>query len=88
MRDVVVLIYHDDILVIGFGSFRVKLEADAIVQLLQSEGALVSPKSTLTPLNCIDLIGKQFCFGEGVMAGSTTKWWALVAQRLLFSVSY
>ena len=82
VRNVVVLIYYDDILVIDFGSFRVKSAADAIVALLQSEGALVSPKSKLTPLNCIDWIGKQFLFGEEVISGSTTKWPALLAREL------
>ena len=73
---------------ISFGNYRGKPAADAIVAPVISEGALVSPKSKLTPLNCIDWIGKQFRFGEGVISGSTTKWSALLAWWLLFSVSY
>ena len=88
VRDIVVLVYYDDILVIGFGNARVQPPADAIVALLISEGALVSPKSKLAPLSCIDWIGKQFRFGEGIISGSTTKWSALLARWLLFSVSY
>ena len=38
MREIVVLIYYDDMLVIGFGSFRVKPAADAIVALCISKG--------------------------------------------------
>ena len=53
-RDVVVLIYYDDILVLGFGSRRVQLAADAIVRVLVAEGAIVSPKSKLTPFFEID----------------------------------
>ena len=88
VRDVVILVYHDDILVIGFGNGHVQLAADAIVTLLISAGALVTPKSILPPLNSIDWIGKQFRFGEGVISSSRNKWSALLARWLLFSMSY
>ena len=88
VRDVIVLIYYDDILVIGFGASRLQPAANAIVDILVSEGALVSPKSKMIPLDCIDWIGKQFRFGEGVITGSTNKWSALPARWLLFSVGH
>ena len=46
----------------------------------------MSPKSKLTPLESIEWIGKQFCFREGVMAGSRAKWASLFARWLLFAV--
>ena len=67
MRDVVVFVYHDDILVIGWGNCCVKPAADTIVALLILDGALVSPNTILTPLICVDRIFKQFRFGEGVI---------------------
>ena len=88
VRDVFVLVYYDDIPVIRFKNPRVKPAADAIIALLISEGALVSPKSKLTPLSCIQWIGKQFRFGEGVISRSTNKWSALLARWLLIAVSH
>ena len=79
--------YYDNIPVLGFGTAWVQPVANAVVDLLVSEGALVCPKSKLTPLDCIDWIGKQFRFGEAVTR-STNKWVALLARWLLFGVGH
>ena len=85
-EDVVLLLYYDDILVLGFGAGRIQPAADAIVRVLVVEGAIVSPKSKLMPLD--DWIGKIFCFRQGMIQGSHAKWATLLARLLVFSVGY
>ena len=83
VREVIGVIYYDDILIIRFGADHVQPAANTIVTILVSKGALVSSMSKMTPLDCIDWIGKQFRFGEGVITASTNKWSALLARWLL-----
>ena len=82
-----------DIMVIAFGAGRLQRAANAIADILVWEGALVSPKSKLTPVDCVDWIGKQFKFGAGPtvlwmiirwfykMFATSTGGWGLSAQN-------
>ena len=62
--EVIVIQYVDDILIMGPSQEGVDRATRDIVQLLESEGWLVSPKSVTTPQSNLSWMGKEIKTGE------------------------
>ena len=57
---VLVLVYLDDVLMLGYGKSWVSEQAAKIANHMCASGAIVSPKSTLDAVEVIAWIGKIF----------------------------
>ena len=80
VEGVLVLVYLDDVFVIGYGRQWVSVQAGMVASRLREEGAIVSPKSTLEAVIGLAWIGKFFDFHETTVSTSQGNWHALVAR--------
>ena len=62
VEGVLVLVYLDDVFVIGYGRKWVSMQAGVVASRLREEGAIVSPKSTLEAAVGLAWMGKFFDF--------------------------
>ena len=60
VEGVLVVVYMDDVFVIGYGTKWVSVQAGIIASRLGEMGAIVSPKSTLEAITGLAWIGKFF----------------------------
>ena len=59
LSGVLVLVYLDDVLVVGRGRARVREQTAKAAEALRRAGAVVSPKSTLEPVQRLVWLGKD-----------------------------
>ena len=83
---VLVLIYMDDVLIVGRGKGRVREKAMREVQALRAAGGVISPKSTLGPVPRVVWLGKDVDLGGGSLRTAGKAWEALLAHWLRLSV--
>ena len=83
--EVLVLIYIEDVLIVGRGKGRVRGQAMRAVQALRAAGGVI--KSTLEPVARPVWLGKDVDFGGGSLRTAGNEWEALLAHRLRLSVS-
>ena len=83
---VLILIYIEDVLIVGRGKGRVRGQAMRAVQALRAADGVISPKSTLEPVTRLVWLGKDVDLGGGSlrMAGNASE--ALLAHWLRLSV--
>ena len=81
-----VLIYIDDVLIVGRGKGRVRGQAMRAVQALRAAGGVISPKSTLEPVTRLVSLGKDVDLGGGSLRTAGNAWEALLAHWLRLSV--
>ena len=77
---VLVLIYIDDVLIVGRGRARVGEQAMRAVQALRAAGGVISPKSTLEPFTRLVWLWKDVDLGGGSLRTAGNAWEALVAH--------
>ena len=79
---VLVLIYIDDVLIVGRDKGRVRGQAMRAFQALRAAGGVISPKSTLEPVTRLVLLGKDVDLSGGSLrtAGNASE--ALLAHWL------
>ena len=65
LSGVLVLIYLDDVLVVGRGRARVRKQTARGAEALRRAGAVVSPKGTLEPVQRLVWLGKDIDLGGG-----------------------
>ena len=80
VEGVLVLVYPDDVFVIGYGRKWVSVQAGIIASRLREAGAIVSPKSTLEAVTGLAWIGKFFDFHEATVCRARGSWHALMAR--------
>ena len=83
---VLVLIYIDDVLIVGRGKARVREQAMRAVQALRAAGGVISPKSTLEPVTRLVWLGKDVDLGWGSLRTAGNAWEALLAHWLRLSI--
>ena len=83
---VLVLIYIDDVLIVGRGKARVRKQARRAMEALRAAGGVISPKSTLEPVTRLVWLGKDVDLGGGSLRTAGSTWEALVAHWLRLSV--
>ena len=83
---VLVLIYLDDVLVVGRGRARVREQTARAAEALRRAGAVVSPKSTLEPVQRLVWLGKDIDLQGGEVRTAGNAWEALFAHWLRLSV--
>ena len=83
---VLVLIYIDDLLIVGQGKGRVRGQAMRAVEALRAAGGVISPKSTLEPVTRLVWLGKDVDLGGGSLRAERNAWEALLAHWLRLSV--
>ena len=83
---VLVLIYIDDVLIVGDGKWRVRGQAMHAVQALRAAGGVISPKNTLEPVTRLVWLGKDVDLGGGSLRTAGNAWEALLAHWLRLSV--
>ena len=83
---VFVLIYIDDVLIVGRGRARVREQAMRAVQALRAAGGVISPKSTLEPVTRLVWLGEDVDLGGGSLRTAGNAWEALLAHWLRLSV--
>ena len=77
---VLVLVYLDDVLVLGYGKGWLGGQAAKIADHMRACGAIVSPKSTLDAVTGIAWIGKSFDLQNGAVSTAKGNWQALLAR--------
>ena len=65
---VLVLIYIDDVLIVGRGKGRVCEQAARAVHVLRAAGGIISPKSTLEPVTRLVWLGKDVDLSGGSLS--------------------
>ena len=80
VEGVLVLVYLDDVFVIGYGRRWVSMQASVVASRLREEGAIVRPKSTLEAVTGLAWIGKFFDFQEATVSTARGNWHALMAR--------
>ena len=83
---VVVMVYLDDILVVGRGKTNSCEQAASLVLHLRRERAVVSIKSTLEPTRRLVWEGKVVDFDTGVLSTAGAAWESLLAHRWRLAV--
>ena len=83
---VLVLIYIDDVLIVGRGRARVRDQAMRAVQALRAAGGVMSPESTLEPVTRLVWLGKDVDLGGQSVRTAEKSWEALLAHWLRLSV--
>ena len=81
---VLVLIYIDNLLIVGRGKGRVRGQAMRAVQGLRAAGGIIGPKSTLELVTRLVWLGKDVDLSGGSLPGNA--WEALLAHWLRLSV--
>ena len=81
VEGVLVLVYLDDVFVIGYCREWVSVQAEIVASRLREEGAIVSPKSTLEAVTGLAWIGKFFDFHKATVSIARGNWHALMARR-------
>ena len=71
---VVVMVYLDDVLVVGWGTENTRSQSAALVLHLCREGALVSVKATLEPTRGLVWLGKMVDLDSGVLSMVGAAW--------------
>ena len=84
---VLVLIYIDDVLIMGRGRARVREQAMRAVQAFRAAREVISPKSTMERVTRLVLLGKDVDLGGGSMRTAGNAWDALVAHWLRLSLA-
>ena len=79
---VLVLIYIDNVLIVGRGKGHVRGQAMRAVQALRAVGGVISPKSTLEPVTRLVWLGKDVDMGGGSLQTAGNAWEALLAHWL------
>ena len=77
---VLVLIYIDDVLIVGRGKGRVRGHTMRAVQVLRAAGGVISPTSTLEPVTRLVWLGKDVDLGGGNLWTAGNAWEALLAH--------
>ena len=77
---VLVLIYIDNVLIVGHGKARVREEALRAVEVLRVAAGVISPKSTLEPVPRLVWLGKDVDLGGGSLRNTGNAWEALLAH--------
>ena len=80
VEGVLVLVYLDNVFVIGYGRKWVSAQARVIASHLREAGAIVTPKSTPEAVTGLVWIGKFFDFREATVSTARGNWHALVAR--------
>ena len=80
-----VLIYIDNVLIVGRGKGRAQEHAMGAVQAWRARGGVISPKSTLEPVTRLVWLGKDVDLG-GSLRTAGNAWEALLAHWLRLSV--
>ena len=83
---VLVLIYIDDVLIVGRGKGHVRGHAMCAVQALRAAGGVISPKSTLEPVARLVWLEKDVDLTGGSLRTARNAWEALLAHWLRLSV--
>ena len=86
LAGVLVLIYIDDVLIVGRGKGRVLGQAMRAVQALCAAGGVISAKSTFEPVTRLVWLGKDVDLGGGSLRTAGNAWEALLAHWLRLSV--
>ena len=86
LSGVLVLIYLDDVLVVGRGRARVREQTAKAAEALRRAGAVVSPKSTLEPVQRLVWLGKDIDLQGGEVRTAGNAWETLFAHWLRLSV--
>ena len=86
LSGVLVLIYLDDVLVVGRGRARVRTQTARATEALRRAGAVVSPKTTLEPVQRLVWLGKDIDLKGGEVRTAGNAWEALFAHWLRLSV--
>ena len=86
LSGVLVLIYLVDVLVVGRGRARVREQTAKATEALRRAGAVVSPKSTLEPVQRLVWLGKDIDLKGGGVRTAGNAWEALFAHWLRLSV--
>ena len=86
MVGVLVLIYIDDVHIVGRGKGHVRGQAMRAVHALRAAGGVISPKSTLEPVTRLVWLGKDVDLGGGSLRTAGNAWEALLAHWLRLSV--
>ena len=86
LSGVLVLVYLDDVLVVGRGRARVREQTAKATEALRRAGAVVSPKSTLEPVQRLVWLGKDIDLKGGEVRTAGNAWEALFAHWLRLSV--
>ena len=81
-----VLLYMDDVLIVGWGKARVCEQALRAVEALRAAGGVISPKSTLEPVTRLVRLGQDVDLGEGSLRTAGNAWEAVLAHWLRLSV--
>ena len=79
---VLVLMYIDDVLIVGRGKGHVRGQAMRAVQALRAAGGVISPKSTLEPVTRLVWLGKDVDLSGGSLRTAVNAWEALLAHCL------
>ena len=80
VQGVLVLVYLDDVFIIGYGRKWISMQAGVVASRLREEGAIVSPKSTLEAAVGLAWIGKFFDFQAATVSTARGNWQDLVAR--------
>ena len=80
------LIYIDDVLIVGRGKGHVREQAMRTVRALRAAGGNISPKSTLEPVTRLVWSGKDADLSGGSPRTAGNAWKALLAHWLRLSV--
>ena len=79
---VFVLIYIDDVLIVGRVKGRVREQAMHAVQGFRAAGGVISPKSISEPVTRLVWLGKDVDLGGGSLQTAGNAWEALLAHWL------
>ena len=86
LSGVLVLIYLDDVLVVGRGRARVRKQTARATEALRRAGAVFRPKSTLEPVQRLVWLGKDIDLKGGEERTAGNAWEAMFAHWLRLSV--
>ena len=86
MVGVLVLIYSDNVLIVGRGKGCVRGQAVRAAPAFRAAGGVIGPKSTLEPVTRLVWLGKDVDLSGGSLRTAGNAWEVLLAHWLRLSV--